>query len=295
MTAVPDARLPNRRDPAERVRGPAYGPIGFVARAGAAVIDVVEWRRLVWRLARAELRRENARLVLGSLWWVADPLLQMLVYTILVGVILGRTVEDYPLFVLSALIAWKGISSTMSTACTAVTGNERIVRQLAFPRIVLPLARVVSQSWRLVVALVVLVMLVALVWPERLSPAIAWLPTLLAVQVVFLLPFAIVLSAATVFVRDLANLVRHLLRLGLYLSPVLYGLDQAVERLPSSIADVYRLNPLAVLLDGYRAVAYEGRPPDAVSLLLPLGVGLVLLAPALSWFRSMQPRFGKLL
>lgn len=173
-----------------RARSPvaARGPGAFIARAGAALLDLVEWRRLVWRLTRAELRRENARLVLGSLWWIADPLLQMLVYTVLIGVLLGRSYDDYPLFVLSALMAWKGISSMSSSACTAITGNERIVRQLAFPRIVLPVARVMSQSWRLAVALGVMVVLIIVVWPDRLSPALAWLPALMVAQVVLMLP-----------------------------------------------------------------------------------------------------------
>jgi len=294
-TEVVDVVRPSGK--VERARPPvtAHGPAAFVARAGAAFLDLVEWRRLVWRLTRAELRRENARLVLGSLWWVADPLLQMLVYTILIGVILDRSFDDYPLFVLSALMAWKGVSSTMSSACLAVTGNERIVRQLAFPRIVLPVARGGAQSWRLAVALVVLLVLIALIWPDRLTPALAWLPILMLAQVVLMLPFAIILSAATVFVRDLANLVRHLLRMALYLSPVLYGYEDAIDRLPGPIADAYRVNPIAVLLDGYRSVAYDGRAPSAVSLLLPIGVGLVLLTPALAWFYAREPRFGKLL
>ena len=280
-----------------RSRSPvaARGPAAFIARAGAALLDLLEWRRLVWRLTRAELRRENARLVLGSLWWIADPLLQMLVYTVLIGVLLGHSYDDYPLFVLSALMAWKGISSTMSSACTAITGNERIVRQLAFPRIVLPVARVMSQSWRLAVALGVMVILIVLIWPDRLSPALAWLPALMVAQVVFMLPFAIILSAATVFIRDLANLVRHLLRMALYLSPVLFSYEDAVDRLPDAIAAAYRVNPVAVLLDGYRSVAYDGVAPPAISMLLPLGVGLALLVPALAWFYSRQPRFGKLL
>ena len=273
-----------------------HRPAGsFLAAGGVALLEAVEWRSLVARLARAELRRENARLILGSLWWVADPLLQMLVYSVLVGLLLGRTVEDYPLFVLTALMAWKGLASTLSSSCNAVIGNERIVRQLLFPRIVLPLARVAAQAWRFVIALAVQVALMLVLWPDRLSPQLVWLPVLMIVQTVFLLPFAIVLSAATVFVRDLANLVRHLLRLGLYMSPVLYDLELANERLPDAVADAYRFNPLAVLLDGYRNIGYDGIPPDPASVLLPLGVGLVLIGPALAWYRRSEPKFGKLL
>ncbi len=271
------------------------GPFAFVVHGGLALLEAIRWRSLIVRLARAELQRENARLLLGSLWWVADPLLQMIVYSILVGLLLGRTADDYPLFVLTALVAWKGIASTASSACNAIIGNERIVRQLAFPRVALPLARIASQGWRLLIALAVMVALMLLLWPHRVSPALLWLPVLFVVQLIFLLPFAVLLSAATVFLRDLANLVRHLLRLAMYLSPVLYGLEDASRRLPAGVADAYRLNPLALLLDGYRNVAYDGRPPDVQSILLPLGVGLVLLGPALAWFRSRELRFGKVL
>ena len=277
---------------AERVEYHATGPF---SRAGRQFADLVAWRHLVVDLARAELRRENARLVLGDLWWIADPLLQMVVYTILVSVIFERTLPDYPLYVLGALIAWKGISMSVSTGCTAITGNERVVRQLAFPRIVLPAARLLAQLWRLSIALVALVVLVAVVWPDRLSAALAWLPVLALVQTLFLLPFLILLSAATVFVRDLANVMRHLMRLGLYLSPVLYGVDQFVERVPGPVGVGYQFNPVAVLLEAYRDVAYHGVAPAASSLLLPIGIGLFLLPLALAWFDRVERHFGKAL
>lgn len=268
---------------------------GILASSGLQLVDLFGWRQLIFDMARAELRRENRRLVLGDLWWVADPLLQMIVYTILVTVLFERGLPDYPIFVLPALMAWKGFSASVSSCGTAITGNERIVRQLTFPRIVLPVARAASQLWRLGVALVVLVVLMALVWPERLSLALVWLPLLAVVQVVFLLPFAIALSAATVFLRDLTNLMRHVMRLGLYLSPVLYGLDQFAERAPASVAAAYAFNPVALLLEAYRDVAYRGDAPSAASLLLPVGVGLILLPLSLAWFRGVEPRFGKAL
>jgi len=273
----------------------AHGGTSFIGRAQAQMGDLARRRWLVLELARAELRRENARLLLGDLWWIADPLLQMVIYTILVSVIFQRTTPDYPLFVLAALIPWKLISASVSSGCTAITGNERVVRQLVFPRIVLPVARLASHLWRLGIALVVLVALVLLLWPDRASPALAWLPVLALVEVVFVLPFVIVLSAATVFVRDLANLMRHLMRLALYMSPVLYSLDQFTERVPDWLAAAYQLNPLALLLEGFRDVAYNGSAPSPGSLLLPLGVGLLLLPVALVWFDRAEPSFGKAL
>jgi ABC-type polysaccharide/polyol phosphate export permease len=277
---------------------PAAPPVagrGMLARAGSQAVMLARWRHLVVDLARAELKRENARLVLGGLWWVADPLLQMAIYTLLVSVVFARTLPDYPLFLLAALIPWKGLAASIGTGCTAVTGNERIVRQIAFPRLVLPVARLLAQLWRLAIALVVLMVLLMIVWPERVSVSLAWLPLLMVVQMVFMAPFVIALAAATVYVRDLANLMRHVMRFALYLSPVLYASEMLISRVPEPIGLAYQFNPIAMLLEAYRDVTYHGIAPPLLSLVVPTIVGLVLLAPALSWFGRSEAGFGKAL
>ena len=275
---------------------PATGPSeSFLARTGLQVTRLVGWRTLVVDLARAELKRENARQFLGGLWWIVDPLLQMIVYTILVSVVFARTQPDYPLFVLAALLPWRGIAVSIATGCTAIIGNERIVRQIDFPRIVLPVARLGAQLWRLALALVVMVVLMLILWPDRISPSLVWLPVLAVIEVIFLLPFVIFLSAATVFVRDLANLMRHVMRLALYLSPVLFSVDQLVTHLPEPIATLYAVNPVSLLLEAFRRVAYDGAAPTATSILMPIGTGLLLLPFALAWFGRVERRLGKLL
>ena len=250
---------------------------------------------LIARLTCAELLRDGAGLLLGEAWWVADPLLQMLIYSLVVGVIFARSLPDYPLFVLSALLAWKALASTISSGCTAITGNERIVRQVAFPRLVLPVAVMFSEFARFVIGMGVLVLLMAVFWRGHLSPALLWLPVLVVAEFVLLLPFAIAGAAATVFVRDLANLVRHILRIGFYLSPVLYGLPQLVARLPDWVTVVYRFNPLAQLLEGFRQISYYGVSPGAASILFPIVTGLVLVVPAGAWFRRHERSFAKVL
>jgi len=269
--------------------------VGNGSNAADQLAGLFAWRQLVVDLTRAELRRENARLILGSLWWIADPLLQMGVYTLLVSVILARPQPDYALFILAALIPWKGLSASITSGSTAVTGNERIVRQLVFPRIVLPAARLTAQLWRLLIAVLAMVGMMLVFWPDRASTQLAWLPALVLVEVVFLLPFVIALSAATVFVRDLTNLLRHVMRFGLYLSPVLYSVEQVIDRVPPPVTFIYQFNPAVPLLEAYRDVVYRGVPPQITDLFLPLGVGLVLLVPALAWFGRVERRLGKLL
>jgi lipopolysaccharide transport system permease protein len=263
--------------------------------AGLGLLEVVARRSLIWRLCLAELRRDGAGMVLGQAWWIADPLLQMAIYSLLVNVIFQRSIADYPLFVLPALLAWKWLSGSISGGTSSITGNERVIRQVAFPRLVLPLARLLAEVWRYLAGLAVLFFLMSLFWSDHLSWALVWLPILIAVQFVFMLPFAIAGAAANVSLRDLSNILRHALRLALYLSPVLYGLEQLTVRLPAQLAVAYELNPLALMIQNYRDVVYFGAAPTMSGVLLPLGVGLVLLGPALAWFRRREPRFAKIL
>jgi ABC-type polysaccharide/polyol phosphate export permease len=219
----------------------------------------------------------------------------MAVYTLLVSVIFARPQPDYALFILAALVPWKAIAASITSGSTAVTGNERVVRQIIFPRVVLPVARLGAQLWRLLIAIGVMVALMLVLWPDRVSVQLLWLPVLALVEVVLLLPFVIFLSAATVLVRDLTNVLRHVVRFGLYLSPVLYSVEQVMDRVPPPVQLLYQLNPAVPLLEAFRDVAYRGAAPSMVDLFLPLGVGLLLMLPALAWFGRVERRLGKLL
>jgi ABC-type polysaccharide/polyol phosphate export permease len=262
-------------------------------RAGQALLDAWAWRQLIVRLARAELLREHARLAFGSLWWILDALLYLGVYTLLVTVVLDRGGPDYPLYIFAPLLAWKWFTLTVAASCNAVVGNERIVKQLAFPRVALPLARVLVQAWRYLGGVVVLLLGIAFFWADRFTPALLWLGPLILAQLVLMVPVAVAASAITVSFRDTATLARHVMRVGLFLSPVLYSLDQALQRLPEGVAAWYRANPIAVLMEGYRVVTFEAAAPSANSMLLPIGSGLILAVPAFMLFTMLEPKFTK--
>ena len=91
-------------------------------------------------MVRADLKKSGADTLLGNVWWVVDPLLQMLVYSVLVGVILERARSaDYPLFIFAAILPWKWFEATVKDGVSAVTSQERLIKQIYFPKLVLPL------------------------------------------------------------------------------------------------------------------------------------------------------------
>src|SRR4029077_8680737 len=99
-------------------------------------------RRLIRYLVRADLKRAGSDTLLGNIWWVIDPLLQMLVYVVLVSVIFARPQPDYALFVFSAILPWKWFTTSINDGIASVVGMERIIKQINFPKLVLPVSAV---------------------------------------------------------------------------------------------------------------------------------------------------------
>jgi len=103
------------------------GSIGLIQEA---IREVRSRRRLIQYLVQADLKKKGSDTLLGNLWWVIDPLLQMLIYSVLVTLIFDRKVEAYGLFVFSAILPWKWFESTVKDGVTAVTSQERLIKQI---------------------------------------------------------------------------------------------------------------------------------------------------------------------
>jgi lipopolysaccharide transport system permease protein len=229
----------------------------------------------------------------------------MVVYVVFVTVISRRPAPDYPLFIFAAVLPWKWFSSVVGDATTSVAGQGGLIRQISFPKIVLPVASatagVVGFAWGLLALLGIM-----LGYSDRISIMLLWIPVIAVVQYAFSLAAAIFVSAANVFFRDLGNVTGHLLRLWWFLSPSLYSLQQLddIEFIKSHpiIQTLAGLNPFAILFENYRAVIYGNpkgdgppHPPDLVALAGLLVASLVLIALAAVFFKRVEPDFAKVL
>ena len=272
--------------------------------------DILSRRRLIRYLTQAEMRKRGSDTILGNLWWILDPLLQMGVFVIFVTIIRQRPAPDYPLFILAAILPWKWYSSVITDAATSVVRRDRLIRQIAFPKIVLPMSTTTAGLVGFVWGLIPLGLIV-LLFPGHLSLMLIWIPLIAAVQYVFTLGSAILVSAANVYFRDLGNALTHFLRLWWFLSPGLYSLawvhDLNIVKENPILGFIAGLNPFAVLFESYRAVIY-GRtnanaptgfdpphPPDLVALLILLVASVAFVAVAVMFFKRVEPNFAKVL
>ena len=252
-------------------------------------------RRLTRYLVRADLKKHGSDTLLGNVWWVLDPLLQMAVYVILVSVIFKSGKEDYPLFVFAAILPWKWFSSAVNDGIMSVTQRERIIKQVKFPKIVLPVAAAVGGIVNFTFGLIPLFGLMIFFYADRLSPYVVLIPVIAAVQFVFSLATAVFVSAVNVFFRDIGNVARHGLRLWFYLSPGLYAFSDVAGRLDGLVGRVLSLNPWTPLFESYRAVIYNETMPDWGGLTGLLIVSAGLLCLAILFFKRVEPAFAKVL
>ena len=280
------------------------GPIELLREA---IAEVGSRQRLIRYLVVAEMKRRGSDTIFGNLWWILDPILQMVVYVIFVSILLSTKQQpDYPLFIFAAILPFKWFSSVVTDGTVAVIKDTALIRQIAFPKIILPIASatggVVGFAWGLIPLTVVTLLY------GRLTPFILWVPVIALVQYVFSVAAAIFVSAANVFFRDLGNVAGHLLRLWWFLSPSLYSLQQfdglGFVKAHPIIATLARLNPFAILFEAYRAVIYGSTTapyappaggPDVVGLVGLLLGSIVLVGLTTIFFKRLEPEFAKVL
>jgi ABC-type polysaccharide/polyol phosphate export permease len=282
----------------------AAGSPGPLALVREGIADIRSRRRLVRYLVQADMRRRGADTLLGNFWWVLDPLLQMVVYVVFITIVArGHGIPDYPLFIFAAILPWKWFSASISDATGSVVSAERLIKQIQFPKIVLPVAATTAGVVGFAFGLIPLAMLL-LLYPDRLSLYVLLVPVIAVVQYIFTLAMALMVSAGNVFFRDLGNVSVHILRLWWFLSPGLYSLAfldslHIVDEYPI-IKTLAEANPFAILFTAYRQVIYgtETSPPGmpdwgslaflTVGSILFLGVTTVI-------FKRLEPNFAKVL
>jgi ABC-type polysaccharide/polyol phosphate export permease len=246
------------------------------------VSNLLARKDLLRELVRSELRSSTAETRLGWLWWFLDPLLLMLIYWAIVVGILGRGKEQYapyPVFLLCAILTWKHFAGAASTSTRILRIREPLIKAIPFPTMVLPLAQVLSNFLFFSFGLAVVFGAALLIGGKNHSgnyfPLIQ-VPGLMALQIVIVAAFALPLSCFGALFTDLSGLIVHLLRIGFYMSPGLFGIDMvksAFQKLDPKAAEVawlpdnlsailfaiYMLNPFAIFITGYRDAIFYGQ------------------------------------
>ena len=262
-----------------------------------------------WELAEnlviRDLKVRYKNSVLGFLWSLLNPLLLMLVFTVVFTIMLPNlAIPKFPVFVLCALLPWNFFNTSVLGATTSIVSNGHLIKKVYFPREILPIAMVLSNFVNLLLALPVLFALIVF-FRVPLNVSLVYLPLIMIVQVAFTIGMALILATLDVFYRDTGVIMEVIMQAWFFLTPVFYPVDILPEwRTLWGIALpirrlTYILNPMASIIASYRSVLYgftNGSPPappafdffsrTIVTSLIFLAVGYVI-------FTRSSHRFGE--
>jgi ABC-type polysaccharide/polyol phosphate export permease len=259
-------------------------------RPVGVLVEVWRARELVRTLAERELRARYKQAVLGFAWALITPLALMAVFTLFFNRIarVDTGGAPYPLFAYLGLLPWTFFSTSVSQGGQSLIQNIPLLNKVYCPREVFPMASVAVAGLDSAVALAPLaVLFVVTGTPPHVASA--WVPLLLLVQVAFTLGITLLTSGIIVYLRDLRHALPVLLQIGLFATPVAYGIDVV----PAHLRTVYAaVNPLAAVIDGYRRTILLGQQP-AWDLVIPGSItALVVLVLGYAVFKRMETGFA---
>ena len=251
--------------------------------------EMYEYREMIFSLVKKDLRGRYKGSVLGFMWTFINPLLQLLVFTLVFSIIMRANYEQYYLFLFVALVPWMFFGSSVQDGSTCIMRESNMVKKIYFPREVMPISYVTSNFVNMLLCFIVIFAVVIVSGVGINLRAICYLPIIMIVEYIMCLGGAMLTSALTVYFRDLEYILGIITMAWMYFTPVVYSLDMVPEKLRPFM----NLNPMTPVITGYRDVLYGGQVPRIETLASGLILGIVVLIVGCVVFQKLQKGFAE--
>ena len=220
--------------------------------------ELYAYRQMIFSLVKKDLRGRYKGSVLGFLWTFINPLLQLVVYTVVFSFILKSNIERYYLYLFVALIPWIFFSSAITVGASSVVAQKDLIKKIYFPRMVIPIAYVTSSFVNMLLCFIVIFAVIIVTGAGINFVALLALPVIMAVEYLMALGMSLLTSAVTVYFRDMEHILGILSMMWMYMTPIMY--DKSI--VPDELLPVFNLNPMTHVIECYRTVHYHKAMPD---------------------------------
>ncbi|MCK6483482.1 MAG: ABC transporter permease [Phycisphaerae bacterium] len=278
--------------------------------------ELWRFREVVKNFVAQNLKVKYRRSILGFFWSLLNPLLQMIVITIVFSLIFRFGVRDYALYVLSGLIPWAFFSTSIDNCTLSIIGAEHMLRRQYFPKLVFPVSMVLQNLVTFALSLIVLLIVLAPVSGfNPLQPALLILPLSFACIVCVALGVGALAALITVYFRDMQHLIAVLISAWFYVTPIIYPLEAkpraakppAVATAPADPAEAaaaledaapiphayrvyFKLNPMYSIIEMFHRPIYDGRLPTPSELTAALATAAACLVGGVWIFWRFEDR-----
>jgi lipopolysaccharide transport system permease protein len=261
------------------------------------VRELVGYRELLQVLIWRDVKVRYKQTALGAAWIVLQPVITMVVFSLLFGGLLKvpSSGVPYPIFAYAALLPWNFFASSLNRSSTSLVGSTHLITKVYFPRLIIPMSGVLSNLVDFGISLVVLIILM-LYYHMPFMPSVLLLPLFLLLDIITSLGFGLWFAALNVKYRDVNYLIPFVLQIWMYLTPVIY----ATSMLPKSLQFLLQLNPMTAVVEGFRWCLLHTQMTEAptinpLSMALGAGVALVVLFTGLAYFQKTERFFADII
>ena len=244
---------------------------------------------MIFSLVKKDLRGRYKGSVLGFLWTFINPLMQLMVFTMVFSIILRSDIEKYYLFLFVALIPWNFFSNCLSGGARSVLNEQSMVTKIYFPREVLPISYVTSGFINMLYCFIVVFIVVLFSGIKIYPPALLCLIPVMLIEYVMALGVTFFTSAVTVYFRDFEHIMGVIGMAWQYLTPVMYPMSWV----PDKLLFIFNMNPMTHVILAYRDILYYGKVPDMSTLIRAVVFAFAILIVGSFTFKILKKRFAE--
>ena len=253
------------------------------------LIDLWRFRELLYFLAWRDIKVRYKQTALGVVWVILQPVLTMLIFSLIFGRVAGLPSEDvpYPVFVFAGLVPWQLFAYALTQSSTSLVNDQHLVTKIYFPRLVIPVASVIAGLLDFLISLVVLLGLllfyrIPLTWRVLTLPVFGFLALAAAIAV------GLWLSALNVQYRDVRYALPFLTLFWMYATPIAYS----SSLIPANLKMIYSLNPMVGVVEGFRWALLGVDNTPGIMVLISIVMISILSIGGVVYFKRMEDQFA---
>lgn len=250
--------------------------------------ELYDYRDMLFNLVKKDLRTRYKGSFLGFLWTFVNPLLQLVVYTMVFSVIMRSGIEKYYIYLFVALVPWIFFATSLTASASSIIGNKDLIKKIYFPRLIIPMS-VVNGAFMNMIFTMVVVFGALIVSGIGISRYIIFLPIIMILEYLLALGISFIVSALNVYFRDLEHILGIVTMAWMYMTPILYDINMVPENLQS----IFKLNPMTPIILAFRDVLYYKTMPDLsnMGLIFIWSIGFIIVGYAL--FQKLKKGFAE--